>query len=280
MAISAFFPELWSSRLQRHLDKALVYAQPAVVNRNYEGEISEYGDTVHIQNIADGGVDNYTPGSDITYDGTDVDIDTTLVIDQAKTWHVLVDDIHAKQAKVELLDNTVQRRAYVLADEIDQYIAGFSADVVTAGNVVEGGTPASAEAYEALVDLGVLLDEQNVPSEDRFAVIPPWFHGLLLTDDRFVGAGSMGTDVTLRNGQVGEAAGFNILKSNNVPEDEDEYSILAGSSQGITFAEQIRKVEALRHNKQFADIVRGLALYGGKLVNADELAVLTVTRGS
>ena len=130
------------------------------------------------------------------------------------------------------------------------------------------------------MDLAVQLDEQNVPSEGRFAVIPPWFHGLLLTDDRFVGAGSAGTDATLRNGQVGTAAGFNVLKSNNVPVATDDYSILAGSNQGITFAEQIRKVEALRHNKQFADIVRGLVLYGSKLVNADELAVLTVTRGS
>lgn len=228
MAISAFFPELWSSRLQRHLDKALVYAQPAVCNRNYEGEIADYGDTVHIQNVADGGVDNYSPGTDITYDGTDVDIDTTLVVDQAKTWHVLVDDIHAKQAKIELLDNTVQRRAYVLADTIDQYIAAFAAAVVTAGNEVAGGTPTAETAYEILVDLEVLLDEQNVPTEGRFVVIPPWFHGLLLLDNRFVGAGSPGTDMRLRNGQVGEAAGFSVLKSNNVPEDNDEYSILAG----------------------------------------------------
>lgn len=280
MAISTFFPELWSSRLQRHLDKALVYAQPAVVNRNYEGEISDYGDTVHIQNIADGGVDNYSPGTDITYDTTDADIDTTLTIDQAKTWHVQVDDIHAKQSKIELVDNTMQRRAYVLADTIDQYIAAKASGVVSAGNEVDGGTPTSSTAYESLVDLAVQLDEQNVPSEGRFAVIPPWFHGLLLTDDRFVGAGSAGTDATLRNGQVGTAAGFNVLKSNNVPVATDDYSILAGSNQGITFAEQIRKVEALRHNKQFADIVRGLVLYGSKLVNADELAVLTVTRGS
>lgn len=280
MAISTFFPELWSSRLQRHLDKALVYAQPAVVNRNYEGEISDYGDTVHIQNIADGGVDNYSPGTDITYDTTDADIDTTLTIDQAKTWHVQVDDIHAKQSKIELVDNTMQRRAYVLADTIDQYIAAKASGVVSAGNEVDGGTPTSTTAYESLVDLAVQLDEQNVPSEGRFAVIPPWFHGLLLTDDRFVGAGSAGTDATLRNGQVGTAAGFNVLKSNNVPVATDDYSILAGSNQGITFAEQIRKVEALRHNKQFADIVRGLVLYGSKLVNADELAVLTVTRGS
>ena len=280
MAISTFFPELWSSRLQRHLDKALVYAQPAVVNRNYEGEISDYGDTVHIQNIADGGVDNYSPGTDITYDTTDADIDTTLTIDQAKTWHVQVDDIHAKQSKIELVDNTMQRRAYVLADTIDQYIAAKASGVVSAGNEVDGGTPTSSTAYESLVDLAVQLDEQNVPSEGRFAVIPPWFHGLLLTDDRFVGAGSAGTDATLRNGQVGTAAGFNVLKSNNVPVATDDYSILAGSNQGITFAEQIRKVEALRHNKQLADIVRGLVLYGSKLVNADELAVLTVTRGS
>ena len=280
MAIAASLKKQWSSRLQRHLDKALVYAQPAVVNRNYEGEISDYGDTVHIQNIADGGVDNYSPGTDITYDTTDADIDTTLTIDQAKTWHVQVDDIHAKQSKIELVDNTMQRRAYVLADTIDQYIAAKASGVVSAGNEVDGGTPTSSTAYESLVDLAVQLDEQNVPSEGRFAVIPPWFHGLLLTDDRFVGAGSAGTDATLRNGQVGTAAGFNVLKSNNVPVATDDYSILAGSNQGITFAEQIRKVEALRHNKQFADIVRGLVLYGSKLVNADELAVLTVTRGS
>lgn len=289
MALSRFVPELWSTRLIRHLDKALVYAQPGVINRNYEGEIRNQGDTVHISQIKDITVGPYTKGTPVSYQAADAGKTADLVIDQAEYFAVEVEDIDRVQANVNLMDQSVRRGAYALADHVDQYVAQFAHDVADAGNVIEGDVSTAAKAYETLVDLEVKLDEQNVPSQGRFAVIPPWFHGLLLKDDRFVASGAAMGDTRLRNGVVGEAAGFTLLKSNNVPDSTtasgsgsgapgEDVLILAGSDQGITLATQITETEALRSQDQFSDLVRSLLVFGGVLVNEDELAVAVVDR--
>lgn len=284
MAISDFNPEFWAASLIRHLDKAFVYAQPAVANRNYEGEIKQAGDTVHLQNVDDVTVRTYNPAADIEIEEADTDDTATLTIDQFKYWAVKVDDLNKVQSHVALMDEKTKRAAVAIADVVDQRIASHQAAVVTAGNVVEAAeskaiaVKEAAEAYELLVDLGVQLDEQNVPTEGRFAVIPAWFHGVIQKDARFVEAGTMKTDQVLENGLIGRAAGFNLLKSNNVPNTAGaDYRILAGSNQGITFAEQFVETEALRMERRFGDLARGLYLYGSTVANADELAVLRVT---
>lgn len=289
MAITNFIAELWSASLVRHLDKRFVYASPFVVNHDYEGEVREYGDTVHLQNVNDVTVGTYTAGSDITDEAPDVSIDTTLVIDQTKYWSVKVDDLYATQVRPNLMDEKTRRAAVAIADTVDQYIAALQSGVVSAGNVVDNGKAGeekgaraiteAALAYEALVDVSVKLDEQNVPSEGRYAVVPPWFHGLLLKDQRFVSSGSPATDGIRANGHIGEAAGFNLLKSNNVPNTEGkDFRILAGTNQGITFAEQFVKTEAIRMEKQFADKARGLYIYGAKVPNSAELVVLRASK--
>lgn len=284
MAISDFNPEFWAASLIRHLDKAFVYAQPAVANRNYEGEIKQAGDTVHLQNVDDVTVETYDPTKDIEIEEADTGDTGTLSIDQFKYWAVKVDDLNKVQSHVQLMDEKTKRAAVAIADVVDQRIASHQAAVVTAGNVIEAAEEKAikiklaAEAYELLVDLGVQLDEQNVPTEGRFAVIPPWFHGVIQKDARFVEAGTPKTDDVLTNGLVGRAAGFTLYKSNNVVNTAGaDYRILAGSNQGITFAEQFVETEALRMEGRFADLARGLYLYGSTVANADELAVLRVT---
>jgi N4-gp56 family major capsid protein len=284
MAISDFNPEFWAASLIRHLDKAFVYAQPAVANRNYEGEIKQAGDTVHLQNVDDVTVETYDPTKDIELEEADTGDTATLTIDQFKYWAVKVDDLNKVQSHVQLMDEKTKRAAVAIADVVDQRIASHQAAVVTAGNVVEAAeekaieVKAAAEAYELLVDLGVQLDDQNVPTEGRFAVIPPWFHGVIQKDARFVQAGTAKTDEVLANGLIGRAAGFDLIKSNNVPNTAGaDYRILAGSNQGITFAEQFVETEALRMERRFGDIARGLYIYGSTVANADELAVLRVT---
>lgn len=284
MAISDFNPEFWAASLIRHLDKAFVFAQPAVANRNYEGEIKQAGDTVHLQNVNDVTVKTYNPAEDIEEGAADVGDSATLSIDQFKYWAVTVDDLNKVQSHVQLMDEKTKRAAVAIADVVDQRIASHQAAVVTAGNVIEAAeekaieVKEAAEAYELLVDLGVQLDEQNVPTDGRFAVIPPWFHGVIQKDARFVEAGTAKTDDVLANGMIGRAAGFNLLKSNNVVNTEGaDYRILAGSNQGITFAEQFVETEAIRKEKRFADMARGLYIYGSTVANADELAVLRVT---
>ncbi|MDG9705550.1 P22 phage major capsid protein family protein [Streptomyces sp. DH37] len=281
MAISAFKPEVWNADLLVTLEKSLVYAAPGVVNRDYEGDISQYGDTVHITTLAEPTIGTYTPHTDITIEDVD-DTDSTLTIDQAKYFAFEVDDVEKRQARNggAVLTEQARKAAYKLRDTADQYVAGLMAAGVDAGNLIAEQTlSTAAAAYDLLVDLGVLLDEASVPEEGRWAVVTPAFHGLLRKDDRFVSAGDPAAAMTRANGLVGEAAGFSLRKSNNAPDGPGAGAgklIIVGYSGAATYAEQINNTEATRKEKGFADIVKGLHLYGSKVVRPTGLAAADV----
>jgi len=280
MAITNFIPQIWSARLLENLRKNLVYGQPGVINRDYEGEIRAYGDTVKINAIGPITVADYTKNQDINAPETLSDSQRTLVIDQAKYFNFLIDDVDQAQTNPKLMDAAMQEAAYALADKADQFIASL---YVNAGNALGNDTtplvPDKNTAYEMLVDAAVKLDEANIPRTGRYVIVPPWFYGLLLKDDRFVKAGTPTSDNVLRNGEVGQAAGFSVFVSNNVPNTSGaKYKILAGHPMGITFAEQITKVEAYRPEKRFADAVKGLHLYGAKVIRPEALVVVTANK--
>lgn len=283
MAISAFKPKVWNANLLVALEKSLVYAAPGVVNRDYEGDIANYGDTVHITSLADPTIGTYTPHTDITIEDVD-DSDATLLIDQAKYFAFEVDDVEKRQAfnGGRVLTEQARKAAYKLRDVADQYVAGLMAAGVDAGNLIAEQTvsvSSTAKAYDVLVDLGTKLDEDNVPDEGRWVVVTPGFYGLLKKDSRFVGTGDAQAAAIRANGIVGEAAGFSVRKSNNSPNGPGAGAgklVIAGYSGAVTYAEQINKTEAARKEKGFADIVKGLHLYGSKVVRATGLAAADV----
>jgi hypothetical protein len=281
MAISAFKPEVWNAELLVTLEKSLVYAAPGVVNRNYEGDISQYGDTVHIVTLADPTVGTYSPHVDIVIEDVD-DSDQTLLINQAKYFAFEVDDVEKRQARNggAVLTEQARKAAYKLRDVADQHVAGLMAAGVDVGNVIGEQTLATpSEAYDLLVDLYTVLDEDDVPDEGRWAVITPAFYGLLKKDDRFVASGDERAAMTRANGLIGEAAGFSLRKSNNAPAGPGAGAgrlVIAGYDGAVTYAEQINKTEAARKEKGFADIVKGLHLYGSKVIRPTGLAAADV----
>jgi hypothetical protein len=286
VAINAFKPQIWSANLLVALRKRLVYAGPGVVNRDYEGDIQQAGDTVRITSISDPTVAPYTPTSTVITPEKLTDAQRTLVVDQSDYFAFLVDDVDARQAAGAVIPEATRRAAYKIADRIDQYIAGLYTGVVSANQVstvtIDTTSPTSWQteadkAYGVLVDLKVALDEANIPTEGRYVIIPPWLHGVLLRDDRFVRVDASGTSEGLRNGMVGRATGFDILVSNNVPvPTSNNYVVQAGVDTAITYAEQINSVEAYRPESSFSDAVKGLVLYGAKLIRPDHLATCTV----
>ena len=283
MALDNFIPEIWSARLLVNLRKFLVYGQAGVVNRDYEGEIKTMGDTVRINSIGPVTIGDYTKNTNIDDPETLTDAQTTLVIDQAKYFNFQVDDIDRAQQNPKVMDDAMTEAAYGLRDVADQYIAGLYTGVAAGNSIGDDTTPivpTKTDAYEHLVDLGVLLTDAKIPLNGRWVVVPPWFYGLLLKDDRFVDASKSGSTEALRNGQVGRAAGFDVLQSHNVPNTTGtKYKIIAGHPMAISYAEQINSVEAYRPEKRFADAVKGLHLYGSKLVRPEAIAVLTANKG-
>jgi len=274
-----FIPTVWAARLLVALEKALVYGQTNVCNRDYEGEIRKSGNTVKIASIGDVTVDDYTKDEDIADPESLTDAEQTLLIDQAKYFNFYVDSVDRAQQNVNVLDEAMRRSAWKLRDYADSFLATTIQAAVTVGNTIgTTGTPkvpTKDDAYEYLVDLGVLLDEANAPIDGRFVIVPAWFHGLLLKDERFIKAGTRRSDVAIANGEVGEAAGFAILKSNNVPNTTGEkYKIIAGHSVATAYVEQIVDVQTYKPEKRFGDAVKGLHVYGAKVVRPTALAML------
>lgn len=284
MALDNFIPQVWAASLLASLKKSLVYGQTGIVNRDYEGDIREKGNTVKINSIGAVTVADHSKNTDINAPETLSDSQQVLVIEKAKYFNFQVDDVDKVQQMPSVMGQAMQEAAYALADAADQYIAGLYTEANASNLLGTTGSPTSiataAAAYEALVDLGVLLTEANVPVQGRWAIVPPWFYGRLQKDDRFVKAGTAMTDQVLRNGEIGQAAGFRVLQSNNVPNSGSGtlYRIMAGHPQAISFAEQVNKVEAFRPERRFADAVKGLHLYGAKLVRNKSIAVGTFNK--
>lgn len=281
MTFTHYKPEVWAAAFIVQMRKQLVYAGPSIVNHDYEGDIQEAGDTVRISGMGPVTVGDYA--GTVTYQDVN-DTGTVLTIDQQKFFGVNVKDVDKAQALnggaavAQIMNNA----AYALSDVADQFVANKYPEI-SAGNILTAVTDFTTDkgtAYDTLVDLGVLLDEADVPSEGRYAVIPPWYHGILRKDPNFINAEKSGSTAPLLNGQVGEAAGFAILKSNNVPQPSagTTYVVQVGTPMAISFANQLVENEALRHPTAFTDQLRGLHVYGAKLLYPDGLAAVTCTR--
>lgn len=282
MSLKNFIPTVWSALILQTLAKSLVFGQPQIVNRDYEGEIKEKGNSVKINAIGDVTIKDYNRNEDIE-DPEDLnDAGQMLNITEEKYFNFAVDDVDKAQANTNVMTEAMDRAGFGLRDVADQFIAAHHVQVPTANLLGSDSVPivpTAANAYDYLVDLGVLLDEANVPADGRFVTVPAWFHGLLLKDDRFVGAGTTMTDAVLRNGMVGQAAGMSVLKTNNTPNASGtKYKVIAGHRIACSYAEQIVKVEAYRKEKGFSDGIKGLHVYGAKLIRPYAWAVGTFNK--
>jgi N4-gp56 family major capsid protein len=273
MAITQAIPQIWSARILAKLEKNLVFAQPGVVNRDYEGDITADGDRVYIHSFNDLTVAPYVKNTTVISYEQLTDTRVTLLIDQSKYFAFKVDDIDDAQMRPELIDAASDRAAYQLAEETDGYVSGLYAGASTAApdNTIETTQFTAANVYQKLVDLSVLMDQVNIPAEGRYAIVPPWVKGLLLQNSTFVTASQ--PSVVL-NGQIGQIAGLNILVSNNVKTTGTApvvSHIMAGHPSGLGYAEQIANVEGIRLEGSFADAIRGLHLYGAKVLDGARL---------
>lgn len=277
MAIS-FIPEVWSAKMLVSLKKALVYAGPGVVNRDYEGEIKGQGDTVRIRSMGRPTIGTYTKNSTTITPETLTDAQRALYIDQSKYFAFELDDIDAAQSTGGELESSLQEAVYGLRDVADQYVAALYTGAQAANQLGTVSVTTAALAYTQLRKLKVKLDEANVPMEGRYCVVPPWYEGLLLEEDKFVRVDASGTSEGLRNGQIGRALGFNVLASNNAPlVTGDDYAVIAGHPSAISFAEQIASIETYRPESAFSDALKGLHVYGAKLVRPDAIATVVAS---
>lgn len=300
MTFRNFIPEVWSPLILASLQKKLVYGSSMVTNDDYEGDIAERGDTVHITQFGDPTVSTYVPGGNLVYEQI-ADAGQTLVIDQAKSVSFAINDIDRAQAAGRMQPYLEGRAAYKMADVADQFLASKYTQCAVNNVLGSTGAPLTPQPYggstshpadfwvQVLEPLKVILDQADVPDDERYIVCPPWACSLIAQTQAFVSVTDMqgNPSKAFQRGYYGEVSGFgSILKSNNVPQPvaggagTGVWAIQAGHPMALTFAEQIAETEALRLQSDFSDGVRSLHLYGGKLIRPDCISVAYVQRPS
>lgn len=278
MAITRFRPEIWSALMLTSLKKSHIYA--SLCNRDYEGEISGAGDTVRVTSISRPTVSSYSRNADISYEEL-TDAQRTLVVDQEKYWAFSLDDVDAAQARADVMGPAMEESGYAINDVVDSFVASLYTQAASANALGTVAVTTAALAYTQMRLLALKLTQANVPRAGRWIVLPPWYASLLLEEQKFVNNANPQVPVNgaLIDGWVGRALGFDIYESNNAPlVTGDDYAVIAGTNRAITFASQMTKTEALRSEVRFADRMRGLYVYGAKVMRPDGLATLVASQ--
>ncbi len=291
---SFFLPSIYSKKVLNFFRKSSVVE--AITNTDYSGEISAYGDSVKIIKEPVISISDYTRGSDTTATKL-TDQELTMVVDSAKAFKFIVDDIETKMSHVNFKEVASSSAAYALKDAFDAAVianmfSGLSAsspnhvlgaDNATAlgANVYDGtgsvdiGQDSETDPLNLMARMARLLDEQDVPEEGRWFVAGPDFYeqlgqssSKLLSVDFNAGQGS------IRNGLVssGKLRGFDMYKSNNIAATSNATGkVLAGHISSTATAQTIISTEVLRDPSSFGDIVRGLHVYGSKVLRPEAI---------
>jgi len=293
-----FIPEIWSGKLLEKFYDATILA--AISNTDYEGELRSQGDTVKIRQRPDITISDYSPDQELAVqrpNATTVD----LTIDYAKYFNVVLDDIYAIQSDMDQMAMWAEDASESMKIEIDTEVmanivlggavatnrgstAGRLSGDINLGATLSPLSLSSTNIIDTIVDLGIVLDEQNVPENGRWIVMPAWACGMIKKSD--LKDASLAGDNTsiLRNGRLGMIDRFEIYMSNLLPAgttaglDSGETAIFAGHNTGITFASQLDKVQTMDSERTFGKLMRGLQVYGCEVIKGESIAEAIITK--
>ena len=285
-----FIPEIWSGKLIENFYDATVLA--AIANTDYEGEIRQHGDTVNIRTTPEITIKTYVKGQTLSVENPDKP-KLQLVIDKGEYFACIEDDVDKVQSDINLMDQWSKDASERMKIKIDQRVLtdilpdisalnkGENAGRIS-GNLDLGSTanPVAVDktnVIDLIVDLGTTLDEANAPEQDRFLVIPAKMAGYIKRSD-LKDASLTGDSMTpLRNGRLGMIDRFTLYVSHNLSVSSGNFSLVAGHKMGFTFASQMTNMETIRSETTFGNIIRGLQVYGYKVVKPEALAQAIIT---
>lgn len=260
-------------------------------------EIKKQGDKVYIRTIADVTVFDHQKGMTLPKQRPESP-DVEMLIDKGKGWNILLDDVDKVQSDIDLLNKFTDDAAKQIQISVDSsllgavyadasaYNCGATAGLVTAGhNLGASGAPiqiTSTNIIDYIVACGGVLDEQNVPDEDRWMVLPSWMAVMLKSSDLKDASMTGDQKSVIRSGLLGMIDRFVIYQSNSVgsvaatteASGFKSYYVLFGNKDAISFANQFTKTESLRSTESFDTIVRGLMVYGYKTIKPEALGYL------
>jgi hypothetical protein len=269
MAITNFIPELWAAALLEVWWNETVFA--ALVNRDYEG-VATRGNTVNITGVVVPTVRDYAAAGRTTNPEDITDTGVTLTINQEKSTDFFVDDVDRAQA-VGSLSSYADAAGVALVEDSDKFIgnmivAGGTAVTLSQGTIADGTSipKTGDDAFNIVKDMRKQLNKNAVPSADRVCVMNAEFEGLLLQANSKLTTFYQSDDTEgLRNATVGQLLGMRMVTSNNMPAINTPQAV-AFTRRAAAYVSQIDQVEAMRAQTKFADRIRALHVYGGKVV--------------
>lgn len=291
-----FIPEIWSKKLNARFYASTVLMQ--IANRNWEGEIKSAGSKVMIRQTPSINIGTYDPMSpSVSYQNLGEE-KLELLIDQARSFAFKVDDVLKAQADINLINEATQDAAENMKIAVDRQVLGTVYADVASTNVVDAASSGNEITKDNILDVIITaaqkLDEQNVPESGRWLVLPPWMCAMIKKSD-FRDASLAGDSVSIaRNGRLGIVDRFTIYMSNNLAitdasgkkpgdtgykADEARTKVMAGTKHFLSFASQFNNVETLRLENQFGDGVRGLNVFGYKVVKPEAGVLLDAKKG-
>jgi hypothetical protein len=295
-----FIPEIWSTKLIEKYYDATVLSQ--ISNTDYEGEISNQGDKVIIRTRPTLDIHDYTIGQTLQNQRPEAPI-TELLIDKGFYWSTIIDDIVQKQQDIDQMNLWATDAAEQLKIKLDSRVLGTIVPDIAAANlgatagrisgnidlgvtgspivISKDGAATTMPIIDQILLMGQVLDEQNVPETGRFLLLPFWATRMLKGSDLKDASLTGDSGTPLRNGRVGMIDRFTVFNSNLLPRYADgaaqPFHIIAGTDAGLTFATQLTKTEELRAETTFGDIMRGLMVYGHKVVKPEALCASYVS---
>lgn len=294
-----FIPEIWSGKLIENFYDATVLA--AVSNTDYEGEIRSFGDTVNIRQTPEITIRDYVKGQTLTVENPDKP-KIQLLIDKGEYFACVEDDVDRVQSDIALMDEWSKDASERMKIKIDTRVLpniAAGADSFNAGAnagkqsgafnlgttatplvITKDGASGSTSVVDLIVDMGTVLDENNVPEDNRYLIIPARMAGLIkkseLKDASLSGDGMS----IVRNGRLGMIDRFTLYVSHNLFNDTANGTggvhVIAGHKYGFTFASQMTNMETIRSESTFGDIIRGLQVYGFKVTKPEALSTAVV----
>lgn len=291
----SYIPTMFAMQLLIEFYKKTIFLE--IATTEHEGDLSKGGDILKIRNLPEIDSKPWVKGQDLEYqtpEGGSVD----LTIDKGQYWGISLDDLdgvqidlpyaqkwaaHAATKQTIAIDKAVLAGTYSSAHADNQ---GATAGVESSFNLGTAGVPWAStkeNLVDKIIECGVVLDEQDVPDENRWFAIPSWMCGQLKSSD-LKDASLTGDDVSpLRNGRVGSIDRFSIYRTNNLATGTDTYPVtncMFGHKSAIAFASQMMKTETLRNTKAFGDIMRSLQAFGYLVQKREGLGLLYARNGS
>lgn len=270
MAVTNFIQQLWSRKIQEDLE--LKTKLVANCTREYEGDV-KFASSVKILGVGEPTIAAYDNTRDINIEEMS-DRGQVLPIDQANYFAFYVDDVNQAQSVPGLKEKYQAKAVHGLAVKRDSYVAGLIKGVTTNVTTATGRT--SGNIKDAIDKAIVALRERNFDEEGVIEITPDVYN---LFKNEITTLSTNNVEY-IKKGIVGMYDGFDVMMSNNMAKDESgatkyAYCDIRGK-KAIAFAGQINEVEALRAEKRFKDIVRGLDTFGAKVIDEARIQVIKV----